>query len=141
MPEVCAAEVLHEVSDEGDGGVDVNGPAEVVVAVHVAARDAEDEDRDGLLREADDAGVGAAASSLMKWTGSEAMMPRMYSPSRLRIMTECAGRLVGGLASCDTARGFPSIDRTALPRCSVLTACYDILYLYLMCFMYFCDEI
>ena len=63
VPEVCAAEVLHEVSDEGDGGVDVNGLAEVVVAVHVAARDAEDEDRDGLLREADDAGVGAAASS------------------------------------------------------------------------------
>ena len=38
VPEVCAAEVLHEVSDEGDGGVDVNGPAEVVMAVHVAAR-------------------------------------------------------------------------------------------------------
>lgn len=38
VPEVCAAEVRHEVSDEGDGGVDVNGPAEVVMAVHVAAR-------------------------------------------------------------------------------------------------------
>lgn len=63
MPEVCAAEILHEVGDEGDGGVDVNGLAEVVVAVHVAARDAEDEDRDGLLRKADDAGVGAAASA------------------------------------------------------------------------------
>ena len=63
MPEVCAAEVLHKVGDEGDGGVDVSGLAEVVVTVHVAARDAEDEDRDGLLREADDAGVGAAASS------------------------------------------------------------------------------
>lgn len=63
VPEVCAAEVLHEVSDEGDGGVDVNGFAEIVVAVHVAARDAEDEDRDGLLCEADDASVGAAASS------------------------------------------------------------------------------
>ena len=63
VPEVCATEVLHEVSDEGDGGVDVRGLAEVVVAVHVAARDAEDEDRDGLLREADDAGVGAATSS------------------------------------------------------------------------------
>ena len=43
MPEVCAAEVLHKVSDEGDGGVDVSGLAEVVVTVHVAARDAEDE--------------------------------------------------------------------------------------------------
>ena len=43
MPEVCAAEVLHKVGDEGDGGVDVSGLAEVVVAVHVAARDAEDE--------------------------------------------------------------------------------------------------
>ena len=63
VPEVCAAEVLHEVSDEGDGGVDVVGLAEVIVAVHVAARDAEDEDRDGLPCEADDAGVGAAASS------------------------------------------------------------------------------
>ena len=63
MPEVCAAEVLHKVGDEGDGGVDVSGLAEVVVTVHVAARDAEDEDRDGLLCEADDAGVGAAASS------------------------------------------------------------------------------
>ena len=38
VPEVRAAEVRHEVSDEGDGGVDVNGPAEVVMAVHVAAR-------------------------------------------------------------------------------------------------------
>ena len=38
VPEVSAAEVRHEVSDEGDGGVDVNGPAEVVVTVHVAAR-------------------------------------------------------------------------------------------------------
>ena len=63
MLEVCAAEVLHEVSDEDDGGVDVNGLAEIVVAVHVAARNAEDEDRDGLPCEADDAGVGAAASA------------------------------------------------------------------------------
>ena len=38
MPEVCAVKVLHEVGDEGDGGVDVVGLAEVVVAVHVAAR-------------------------------------------------------------------------------------------------------
>lgn len=43
VPEVCAAEVLHEMGDEGDGGVDVSGLAEVVVTVHVAARDAEDE--------------------------------------------------------------------------------------------------
>lgn len=63
MPEVCAAEVLHEVGDEGDGGVDVVGLAEVIVAVHVAARDAEDEDRNGLPCEADDAGIGAAASA------------------------------------------------------------------------------
>ena len=51
------------MGDEGDGGVDVVGLAEVIVAVHVAARDAEDEDRDGLPCEADDAGVGAAASA------------------------------------------------------------------------------
>lgn len=63
VPEVCAAEILHEVSDEGDGGVDVVGLTEVVVAVHVAARDSEDEDRDGLPCEADDAGIGAAASA------------------------------------------------------------------------------
>lgn len=50
------------MGDEGDGGVDVVGLAEVIVAVHVAARDAENEDRDGLLCEADDTGVGAAAS-------------------------------------------------------------------------------
>lgn len=63
MPEVGATEILHEMGDEGDGGVNVVGLTEVIVAVHVAARDAEDEDRDGLLREADDAGVGAAASA------------------------------------------------------------------------------
>ena len=57
VPEVCAAEILHEVGDECDGGVDVVCLTEVIVAVHVAARDAEDEDRDGLPCEADDTGV------------------------------------------------------------------------------------
>ena len=38
VPEVSAAGLLQEVRDAGDGGVDVNGPAEVVMAVHVAAR-------------------------------------------------------------------------------------------------------